>query len=91
MAFSSNQKKKKTSIDDLSKEEQEILLKKIKSLAGIRVRLSNQSTQKKRNLRKNLFWILLALFALLAVAMLFLDAGQGTTAGESDAFFRTLL
>lgn len=47
--------KKKTSIDDLSKEEQEILLKKIKSLAGIRVRLgnqrtqSNQSTQKKRN------------------------------------------
>lgn len=44
-----NQKKKKTSIDDLSKEEQEILLKKIKSLAGIRVRLSNQSTQKKRN------------------------------------------
>lgn len=48
-------------------------------------------TQKKRNLRKNLFWILLALFALLAVAMLFLDAGQGTTAGESDAFFRTLL
>lgn len=50
-----NQKKKKTSIDDLSKEEQEILLKKIKSLAGIRVRLgnqrtqSNQRTQKKRN------------------------------------------
>lgn len=41
--------KKKTSIDDLSKAEQEILLKKIKSLAGIRVRLSNQSTQKKRN------------------------------------------
>lgn len=41
--------KKKTSIDDLSKEGQEILLKKIKSLAGIRVRLSNQSTQKKRN------------------------------------------
>ena len=41
--------KKKTSIDDLSKEEQEILLKKIKSLAGIRVRLGNQSTQKKRN------------------------------------------
>lgn len=47
--------KKKTSIDDLSKEEQEILLKKIKSLAGIRVRLgnqrtqSNQRTQKKRN------------------------------------------
>lgn len=40
--------KKKTSIDDLSKEEQEILLKKIKSLAGIRVRLGNQSTQKKR-------------------------------------------
>lgn len=44
-----NQKKKKTSIDNLSKEEQEILLKKIKSLAGIRVRLGNQSTQKKRN------------------------------------------
>ncbi len=44
-----NQKKKKTSIDDLSKEEQEILLKKIKSLAGIRVRLGNQRTQKKRN------------------------------------------
>lgn len=41
--------KKKTSIDDLSKGEQEILLKKIKSLAGVRVRLSNQSTQKKRN------------------------------------------
>lgn len=41
--------KKKTSIDDLSKEGQEILLKKIKSLAGVRVRLSNQSTQKKRN------------------------------------------
>lgn len=41
--------KKKTSIDDLSKEEQEILLKKIKSLAGVRVRLSNLSTQKKRN------------------------------------------
>lgn len=41
--------KKKTSIDDLSKGEQEILLKKIKSLAGIRVRLSNQSTQKKKN------------------------------------------
>lgn len=41
--------KKKTSIDDLSKEEQEILLKKIKSLAGIRVRFGNQSTQKKRN------------------------------------------
>lgn len=41
--------KKKTSIDNLSKEGQEILLKKIKSLAGIRVRLSNQSTQKKRN------------------------------------------
>lgn len=41
--------KKKTSIDDLSKAGQEILLKKIKSLAGIRVRLSNQSTQKKRN------------------------------------------
>lgn len=40
--------KKKTSIDDLSKAEQEILLKKIKSLAGVRVRLSNQSTQKKR-------------------------------------------
>lgn len=40
--------KKKTSIDDLSKGEQEILLKKIKSLAGVRVRLSNQSTQKKR-------------------------------------------
>ncbi len=41
--------KKKTSIDDLSKAGQEILLKKIKSLAGIRVRLGNQSTQKKRN------------------------------------------
>ena len=41
--------KKKTSIDDLSKPGQEILLKKIKSLAGVRVRLSNQSTQKKRN------------------------------------------
>lgn len=41
--------KKKTSIDDLSKAGQEILLKKIKSLAGVRVRLSNQSTQKKRN------------------------------------------
>lgn len=41
--------KKKTSIDDLSKEEQEILLKKIKSLAGIRVRLGNQRTQIKRN------------------------------------------
>ena len=41
--------KKKTSIDDLSKEEQEILLKKIKSLAGIRVRLGNQRTPKKRN------------------------------------------
>ena len=41
--------KKKTSIDDLSKAGQEILLKKIKSLAGGRVRLSNQSTQKKRN------------------------------------------
>ena len=47
--------KKKTSIDDLNKEEQEILLRKIKSLAGIRVRLgnqrtqSNQRTQKKRN------------------------------------------
>lgn len=41
--------KKKTSIDDLSKEEQEILLKKIKSLAGVRVRLGNQRTQKKRN------------------------------------------
>lgn len=41
--------KKKTSIDDLSKEGQEILLKKIKSLAGIRVRLGNQRTQKKRN------------------------------------------
>ena len=50
-----------------------------------------ENTKKKRNLRKNLSWILLALFALLAVAMLFLDAGQGTTAGESDAFFRTLL
>lgn len=41
--------KKKTSIDDLSKAGQEILLKKIKSLAGVRVRLSNQSTQIKRN------------------------------------------
>ena len=41
--------KKKTSIDDLSKAGQEILLKKNKSLAGVRVRLSNQSTQKKRN------------------------------------------
>lgn len=41
--------KKKTSIDDLSKAGQEILLKKIKSLAGVRVRLSNQSTQKKKN------------------------------------------
>ena len=41
--------KKKPSIDDLSKAGQEILLKKIKSLAGVRVRLSNQSTQKKRN------------------------------------------
>ena len=41
--------KKKTSIDDLSKAEQEILLKKIKSLAGVRVRLSNQSTPKRRN------------------------------------------
>ena len=41
--------KKKTSIDDLSKAGQEILLKKIKSLAGVRVRLSNQRTQKKRN------------------------------------------
>lgn len=41
--------KKKTNIDDLSKAGQEILLKKIKSLAGVRVRLSNQSTQKKRN------------------------------------------
>lgn len=41
--------KKKTSIDDLSKAGQEILLKKIKSLAGVRVRLGNQSTQKKRN------------------------------------------
>lgn len=41
--------KKKTSIDNLSKAGQEILLKKIKSLAGIRVRLGNQSTQKKRN------------------------------------------
>lgn len=41
--------KKKTSIDDLSKAGQEILLKKIKSLAGIRVRLGNQRTQKKRN------------------------------------------
>lgn len=37
--------KKKTSIDDLSKGEQEILLKKIKSLAGVRVRLGNQRTQ----------------------------------------------
>ena len=44
-----NQKKKKTSIDDLSKEEQEILLKKIKSLAGVRVRLGNQRTPKKKN------------------------------------------
>lgn len=41
--------KKKTSIDDLSKAGQEILLKKIKSLAGVRVRLSNQRTPKKRN------------------------------------------
>lgn len=41
--------KKKTSIDDLSKAGQEILLKKIKSLAGVRVRLSNQSTRIKRN------------------------------------------
>lgn len=41
--------KKKTSIDDLSKAEQEILLKKIKSLAGIRVRLSNQRTPKRGN------------------------------------------
>ena len=41
--------KKKTSIDDLSKAGQEILLKKIKSLAGIRVRLGNQSTRIKRN------------------------------------------
>lgn len=41
--------KKKTSIDDLSKGEQEILLKKIKSLAGVRVRLSNQSTPKRGN------------------------------------------
>ena len=44
-----NQKKKKTSIDDLSKEEQEILLKKITSLAGIRVKLGNQRTPKRRN------------------------------------------
>ena len=43
------EKFEKTSIDDLSKEEQEILLKKIKSLAGIRVRLGNQRTPKKRN------------------------------------------
>lgn len=42
-------KKKKTSIDDLSKGEQEILLKKIKSLAGVRVRLSNQRTPKRGN------------------------------------------
>lgn len=41
--------KKKTSIDDLSKEEQEILLRKIKSLASVRVRLANQRTPKKRN------------------------------------------
>lgn len=41
--------KKKTSIDDLSKAEQEILLKKIKSLAGVRVRLSNQRTPKRGN------------------------------------------
>ena len=41
--------KKKTSIDDLSKAGQEILLKKIKSLAGVRVRLGNQRTPKKRN------------------------------------------
>lgn len=41
--------KKKTSIDDLSKGEQEILLKKIKSLAGVRVRLSNQRTPKRGN------------------------------------------
>lgn len=41
--------KKKTSIDDLSKGEQEILLKKIKSLAGIRVRLGNQRTPKRGN------------------------------------------
>lgn len=47
--YSIYNQKKKTSIDDLSKEEQEILLKKIKSLAGIRVRLGNQRTQKKRN------------------------------------------
>lgn len=47
--YNQKKKKKKTSIDDLSKEEQEILLKKIKSLAGIRVRIGNQSTQKRRN------------------------------------------
>lgn len=41
--------KKKTSIDDLSKAEQEILLKKIKSLAGVRVRLGNQRTPKRGN------------------------------------------
>ena len=41
--------KKKTSIDDLSKAGQEILLKKIKSLAGVRIRLGNQRTPKKRN------------------------------------------
>lgn len=41
--------KKKTSIDDLSKGEQEILLKKIKSLAGVRVRLGNQRTPKRGN------------------------------------------
>lgn len=44
-----NQKKNKTSIDDLNKEEQEILLRKIKSLASVRVRLGNQRTPKKRN------------------------------------------
>lgn len=44
--------KKKTSIDDLSKEEQEILLKKIKSLAGIRVRLGNQRTQSNQRTQK---------------------------------------
>lgn len=48
-----NQKKKKTSIDDLSKEEQEILLKKIKSLAGIRVRLGNQRTKKRNPLLRS--------------------------------------
>lgn len=45
--------KKKTSIDDLSKEEQEILLKKIKSLAGIRVRLGNQRTKKRNPLLRS--------------------------------------